>query len=174
MTNYFDFYDMPVSFGINTAELKRVFLQKSRQYHPDFHTQSDAEAQEQALNLATFNNKAYQVLSNLDQRIQYLLTLKGEMRIGERYELPASFLMQMMEVNEALMELTTEPNPEQITTLTTELQQIETDLQNTLQPLLDRYSDRIEQSEDLKKIKEFYYKKRYLLRIRESLLKFAP
>jgi molecular chaperone HscB len=173
--NYFEFYGIPISFQMDIAQLKRLFLAKSRQYHPDFYAQSNDEAQEQALEMATYNNKAYQTLSDLDQRIAYILTLKGLMTEGERYELPPAFLMQMMDINEEIMELETHKvTPTKIDQLNQALQNIENELLQTTQPIIDNYTENTEQTQDLIKIKEFYYKKRYLLRIQKSIRNFAP
>ena len=174
MNNYFDFYQIPLSFSIDTAELKRAFLRNSRQYHPDFYTQASPEIQEQTLQLATLNNKAYVVLANDDLRMHYILTLKGEISEAEHYELPPDFLMQMMDINENAMELAAHPNHKQLAALHTELNTISNHLKKEVEIPLAQYTDSPENAFLLKKIKEFYYKMRYLLRIQRNLSKFAP
>ncbi|MGB1206431.1 MAG: iron-sulfur cluster co-chaperone HscB C-terminal domain-containing protein [Chitinophagales bacterium] len=172
-SNYFEFYGLPISFDIDKKKLKSLFYQKSRAFHPDFFVQATAAAQQEALLSATINNQAYKTLSKLETRIKYVLELKGVISEGERYQLPPMFLMQMMDINESLMELEFEANTQKLQTIQTEVNNIVQNLQNDIQPTLDNYEDKAEQKESLKKIKEFYYKKRYLLRIQNNLRKFA-
>ena len=75
-SNYFEFYDLPISFDIDKKQLKRLFYQKSKAFHPDFFVQATAEAQQEALMSATINNEAYKILSKLESRIKYVLELK--------------------------------------------------------------------------------------------------
>lgn len=106
--NYFVFYGLPVTFRIDPGLLKQKFLDMSRQYHPDFYG-DDPEAQNVALAVTAFNNKAYKILGNDISRAQYLVELNG---MGEdKYVLPQDFLMDMMELNEAIDELSDESRP---------------------------------------------------------------
>ncbi len=172
-SNYFEFYDLPISFDIDKKQLKRLFYQKSKAFHPDFFVQATAEAQQEALMSATINNEAYKILSKLESRIKYVLELKGMISEGERYQLPPMFLMQMMDINESLMELEFEADAQKLQQVKQEVNEIVQDLQNDIQTTLNNYEDTPEQIDSLKKIKEFYYKNRYLLRIQNNLRKFA-
>jgi len=173
--NYFELYQLPVSFVINASMLKRQFYRKSRQYHPDFFATQNSQAQEKALELSTLNNKAYQTLKNLDSRIKYILQLNKLLPEGERYQLPQSFLMDMMDINEALMELQFDPDKQTQKQLSQQVQSWQQQLFNAIQPILQAYqhNNSPQSHSQLKKIKDYYYKKRYLLRISESLDKFA-
>lgn len=171
--NYFEFYQIPIGFKIEAKKLKRKFYEYSRKYHPDFFVQSSVSEQEEVLEKATLNNKAYKILSSLDSRIKYVLECKGLMEEGEKYQLPPMFLMEMMEVNEALMELQFEPDPQSLQTLTKQVDAIESNLFEEVAQIIENYEDGVSDEEDLKKVKIFYFKRRYLLRIRESFSRFA-
>ncbi|MEL6867695.1 MAG: DnaJ domain-containing protein, partial [Bacteroidota bacterium] len=73
--NYFEFYELPVSFDLDAERLRKIFYANSRKYHPDFYTQDSAEAQAEALERSTLNNEAYKTLSNADLRMRYVLQL---------------------------------------------------------------------------------------------------
>ena len=62
--NYFEFYDMPESFTLDEALIKKKFYELSKEYHPDFYANEDEAKQQEILELSTLNNKAYQTLSN--------------------------------------------------------------------------------------------------------------
>jgi len=169
--NYFEFYDLPISFNPDQQLVKQKFYELSKKYHPDFHINSDADKQEEILERSTFNNKAFQVLKDPQKRLHYILTLKELLVEGENYVLPQSFLMEMMDVNEALMELEFDPDAEKSAALKREILLIEKDLTDELQALTSRY-DYIhddDQEEILKAVKNLYYRNKYLIRIKESL-----
>lgn len=100
--NYFVFYGLPVTFHTDPRLLRQKFMDMSKQYHPDFYGH-DPQAQNVALAVTSFNNKAYRILSNDISRAQYLVELNG---MGEdKQTLPQDFLMDMMELNEAVDEM---------------------------------------------------------------------
>ena len=171
--NYFEFYDIPLSFLPDPAQLKRIFYANSKKYHPDFFTQESAEKQDEILELSTLNNQAYQILKNPDQRMKYILQLKGILEEEGQNSIPQDFLMEMMELNEAMMELEFDPSPKALQQVQQNLETQETALYTAIHPLLEQYQDTPDQEESLNNIKEYYLKKRYLLRIRENLDKFA-
>ncbi len=172
--NYFDFYGIPVSFQVDEATLRRIFYRNSKQYHPDFHTLSGEEQQADMLEMATLNNDAYQTLSDPDKRIRYILTIKGLLEDESKLSVPQEFLLDMMEINEALMELEFEPDPERRESVEFAVDSLEKSLDENIRPILDSYSDQTGTAEDLQAVLEYFLKKRYLLRVRENLSKFAP
>ncbi|HRK28795.1 MAG TPA: iron-sulfur cluster co-chaperone HscB C-terminal domain-containing protein [Chitinophagales bacterium] len=175
MPNFFEFYQLPVAFNTNQALLKRRYYELNRQYHPDFHTQSDTPEQEQALEMASVNNKAYQTLSRFETRMKHILELFGMLVENEKYQLPQTFLMEMMEINETLMELPFADDPAATAAQTAQtIQAIEAAMLNAITPALAAFDQNPQQTELLQAVKEFYYKNRYLLRIKESLRNFAP
>ncbi len=101
--NYFRFYGIEQTFVIDTGKLKTLFLEKSRQFHPDFYTH-DPESQNIALAVSAFNNQAYKILGNAISRAQYLVQL-NKPEEGDKEQLPNAFLMEMMDLNEAIDDL---------------------------------------------------------------------
>ena len=171
---YFEFYGLPQTLNLDEGQLRRLFYQKSKEHHPDVHTLADEDTQAQNLDLASFNNDAYRTLSNPTLRLKYVLQLHG--LLGDEKQLtklPADFLMGMMELNETLAELECEPNPEKRNKVTREVDVIEQSLDNQANPLIQQWSSETNQAGDLEKLQVYFLKKRYLLRIRENLSKFA-
>lgn len=172
--NYFEFYGMPVSFQVDDAALRRIFYLNSKQYHPDFHTLSGEGQQADMLELATQNNEAYQTLADPDKRMRYILSINGLLEDEGKLSVPQDFLMDMMEINEALMELEFESDPERLSTVEHSVENLEKKLDDAIRPVLDNYSEAHGTRSDLQTVLEYYLKKRYLLRVRENLSKFAP
>lgn len=167
--NYYEFFDIPLSPKVDTAELKRKFYANSRNFHPDFFTLESEDKQAEVLEQSTLNNQAYKTLSDRDARLKYFLDVKGALAEEGQNQVPQDFLMEMMEINEALMELEFEDDPlvrEKVTSLVNEL---EDRLEDEVADLLEDYRDEEATETDLEKLKNYYLKRRYLVRIRENL-----
>jgi molecular chaperone HscB len=174
-TNYFEFYDLPETFQLDEAALKRRYYALSREYHPDFHATESPERQQEVLRLSTLNTNAYRTLSDADLRMAYILGSHGLLEEGKQ-SMPSDFLMEVMELNEQIMELEFDPDPEVAARVETEVNTLTDTLDAGITPVLAGYSGLPSEvrPQALQQVKTYYLKKRYLLRIRESLTKFAP
>lgn len=170
--NYFEFYGLSESFEIDLVLLKKKFYELSKKYHPDFYASESAEKQEEVLQLSTLNNKAYQILSNADKRVDYILRQHNLLAEGDKYPLAPDFLMEMMEINEQLMDADDEATINQIKT---SVKEASDNLEAELKQQTRNFSNKTqqEQNEALKKVLDIYYRKKYLLRITESFNTFA-
>ncbi|MCZ4244391.1 Fe-S protein assembly co-chaperone HscB [Pedobacter punctiformis] len=170
--DYFEFYELPVQFNPDLNAIKAKFYTFSKKYHPDFYANESEEKQEEVLELSTLNNKAYQVLSDPAKRLKYVLELKGIVETDEGYQLPQSFLMEMMEVNEALMDLEFEPDAVKLLSLSNEVDAIEQKLADQLAALTKVYDENnADADQQLSTIKDIFYRQKYINRIRERLPK---
>ncbi|RFZ84820.1 Fe-S protein assembly co-chaperone HscB [Mucilaginibacter terrenus] len=170
--NYFDFYNIAESFHPDTAALKKQFYTLSKQYHPDFYANEDDSKQQEILELSTLNNKAYQTLSDGNKTLEYILKEHNLVNEGAKPQLPADFLMEMMDINERLMEV---DDTAQLAEVTTEVLAIESDINEALSTLTADYEtlDDTAKESRLNEIANIYYRQKYLLRIKESLDTFA-
>jgi molecular chaperone HscB len=172
MINYFDFYAIPQAFNPDAAQLKKKFYELSKQYHPDFYANEDEAKQQEILELSTLNNKAYQTLSDPARRLEYILRLHDLVSDGAKPQLPADFLMEMMDINERLMEV---DNATELGSITAEVLAIEGDIDESLADLTNGYEELDDTAKEsrLNEIANIYYRQKYLLRIKESLNTFA-
>ncbi|MBO3271669.1 DnaJ domain-containing protein [Hymenobacter sp. NBH84] len=173
-TDYFEFYHLPESFRPNEADIKRQYYALSREYHPDFHATAPPERQQEILRLATLNTNAYRTLSDPDARMAYILGRYGLLEEGKQ-ELPPDFLMEVMELNEQLMELEFDPDQAVVARVENEVNELSDTLEAGIEPVLVGYEQLPTDTrpQALQQIRTYYLKRRYLLRIRESLAKFA-
>ncbi len=171
--NYFEFYNIPISFNVDAVALKKTFYSYSKKYHPDFYTLESEERQAEILELSTLNTQAYKTLSDAERRMKYVLELTGAMGEEGQNKLPQAFLSDMMDINEAIMDLEFDPNPEEIERVKKDVQLFDNQLVADIKPVLDSYQHGDSASDALEKIKIFFLKKRYLFRINENLSKFA-
>lgn len=171
--NYFDFYQLPLSFHPDQTLVKQQFYALSKKYHPDFYVNAAQEKQEEVLELSTLNNKAFQVLKDPAKILPYLLEIKGVIDEGEQYTLPQSFLMEMMDVNEVIMDLQFDPDNDKLNQVKQEVQQIEANLKlelNSLTTAFDGLSDE-QKGKSLITIKDLYYRDKYISRLKNSIKK---
>lgn len=171
--NYFEFFDLPVSFQIDEPELKRRFYANSKNYHPDFYTLEGEEKQAEILELSTLNNEAYKTLADFDKRMKYILELKEALAEEGKNQVPQDFLMDMMDINEALMELEFDFDEIKYKTALQQIKAQESNIYAEVAPILEQYDDKKATAKELSVVKDFFLKKRYLLRIQENLSKFA-
>ncbi len=158
--NYYKLFDLAESLVVdkNLVSKKYIFLQKK--YHPDFFTQQSETEKEEALATSAAINKAYNIFSNKEKTIEYFLQLKGIIVSEEKYALPPSFLMEMMELNE---EFETDKNIEN------KIEAFEISLNDAVKPLLSLKNSNDLDENALQQLKLYYYKKKYLKRVLERL-----
>lgn len=172
--NYFEFYGLPISFRLDESALRRTYLERSRQYHPDFHTLADEAEQARVLDLSTLNNEAFKTLSDPDKRMQYVLKIRGLIEEGESQQaLSQDFLMEMMDINESMMELEFDFDAERLKRTRHAVEALDQSLLQDIQSILDSWTAESGVEADLLRVRDYFFKKRYLLRIFENLSKFA-
>ncbi len=169
--NYFEFYDLPISFKLDEAALRRQFLTLSKKYHPDFYTMESEEKQAEILELSTKNNEAYKLLKDAEKRMKYILELKNMLGKSIKPTLPQSFLMEMMAINEQVMELQFDYDEAAYQAIEASIQEKEAALLARVQPFLDAYDDATATTEELEAIRDYYLQNRYLLRLKENVQK---
>lgn len=160
--NYFELFEIPVQLKIDVAPLHKKFVELSRKYHPDYFINANAEAQSEALNQSAFLNKAWKTFKNPDETIKYVLQQKNLLEEEEKYELPLDFLMKVMEINEMLMD-------DDLGNIQPEIDILQNEIYEPVKDIMEHYQEGITSEKELLQVKEYYYKKKYLDRIRSQL-----
>lgn len=174
MENYFELYEMRQTFYPDATAVKQKFYALSKQFHPDRFAQADESAKTEALQKAAMNNEAFKVLGDTDKTMAYILRINNILEDDEKYSLPPEFLMEMMELNEAVSDY--EDDPENTLFKNQAEQELTAQLDSwnrDLSPLVDAFEKEGPGKDLLIKIKDFYFRRKYLLRIRERLTTFA-
>ena len=102
--NYFELFQLPVSFQMDLADLVARHRAIIARVHPDQFANKSAVEQRMALQWATFANEAFDTLKSPILRAQYLLQLHAPELVQEGVRIPMApeFLMQQMAWREAL------------------------------------------------------------------------
>lgn len=167
---YFELFEIPVQLRVNTAALSRKFFELSRKYHPDYVATEDDATQTDALEKSALVNKAWKTLQSPEATMKYVLQEKGLLEEEEKYALPPAFLMEMMELNESLMEADDEAAANSIRSA---LQELDTAIYSPVKDIVEQYQEGVTTEKELLAVKEYYYKKKYLDRIRQQLTGMA-
>ncbi len=157
--NYFELFNLPVSFTPNRKLVSQRYFELQKKYHPDFYAHASEGEKEETLELSSLVNKAYKTFLNDDATMKYVLQLKGLLQEEEKYNLPPVFLMEVMELNELQMDGADENIIKEAVT------KLQKEISGDVQPLIDHYQDGITPEADLLLIKEYYFKRKYVARI---------
>ena len=156
--NYFELFDIQVSLKVDAENLTKKYFELQKKYHPDFYTLSDAAEQESMLEKSSLINKAIKTFKNGESTIRYVLQLKGLLEEEEKYQLPPAFLMEVMELNENLS-----------ADSAANIEQLEEEMYSEVKQIVESYDDATVTTTELLKVKEYYFKKKYLQRILDRL-----
>lgn len=167
--NYFELFELEVSFIIDKVALKQKYYALSRAFHPDNFTLSNADAQSEALTKTTMLNEGFKILNDKQKRIKYVLELAGVSFEEGKETVPQDFLMEMMDINEEIMEFQMDPEKEVLNQLLDKLYGLEELLDKTIDDKLVNFNLENVNYEHLSKIKEYYLKSKYLVRVKNNL-----
>ena len=157
---FFEWFDVEPRLDLDEGALRKTFIRKSREVHPDM-VGDDATEESAAL------NDAYQVLRDPIKRCQYVLR-ESNFDL-EKAELPPMFLMEMMEVNEAVEEL--DRNDRMA------MEENMSAVQKRIEEMLDSIKNCGWNGDVhdpvLEGVRQDYFKLKYLLRLKETIGSFA-
>ena len=170
---YFELFDVDISFQLDEQVLKTKYYKLSRKWHPDFFTQESLERQVEVAIMSEKINQAYKVLSDKESRFKYILELHGKIGGPDNQVMPADFLMEMMDINETIMELQLDFDQQRYDVVLSEIQTFENELNSGVVSDVEQYDGGNKSDEVLEKIKDYYLKSKYLLRIKENISTFA-
>ena len=163
--NYFELFGIPVQLKVDKSSLSHKYFELSRKYHPDYFVNADEDKQAEALERSALLNRAMKIFNDPDETIKYVLKLKGLLEEEEKYELPPDFLMEVLEINEQLMDA----DASEIPHLESRISELQYQIYEPVKETVENYKENITTEKEMLRVKEYYYKKKYLDRIRKQL-----
>ena len=100
--NYFELFNLPEKFQIDSVKLQENYRSIQKEIHPDRFATSTENEKVQSMIKSTQVNDAYQTLKSPTKRAKYILSLH---KFVEKITLPPDFLMQQMEWEEHLEDI---------------------------------------------------------------------
>lgn len=128
--SYFDLFELPTEFEVDTENLSVQYRKLQAEYHPDRFARADDKQRLLSVQNAARINEAYNVLTDPLQRGFYLLKLAGVSVSDEQHtNSDGAFLMQQMELRERLEEAGELSDPlDEFDAIRSEVKQLEADL----------------------------------------------
>lgn len=142
MRSHFELFGLAPAYGLETEALERSYREIQSRVHPDrFAHAGDAERRA-SLQWTTRVNEAYRALKDPVQRAKHLLELHGiDVAFETNTAMPAEFLMQQMELREALESATAAKDASRLDTLRAELTQSRRALEERIGEAIDAKQD---------------------------------
>jgi molecular chaperone HscB len=142
MQNHFELFGLVPAFAVEGEALERSYREIQSKVHPDrFAHAGDAERRA-SLQWTTRVNEAYRTLKDPVQRAKHLLELHGvDVAFETNTAMPPEFLMQQMELREALEEATGKKDPARLDSLRKDLLREKQKLEQAIAETIDARKD---------------------------------
>src|SRR5690348_17617864 len=141
-SSYFELFGLPRAFSIDMSSLEKAYRDIQSRVHPDrFALAGDAERRA-SLQWTTRVNEAYRALKSPVQRASHLLALHGvDVAFETNTAMPQEFLMQQMELREALESAVAEKDSAELGKLQNRLAEEKENLEKQLAERIDGQKD---------------------------------
>lgn len=153
--NYFELFDIPVSFEVDQETLSLRYRDLQRAVHPDRFAGASDQEKRLSVQQASLINEAYQTLKTPLPRARYLLELNGITLDDNDTSMDPMFLMDQMELRESLAEVRGKQDPfAELNTLRDRIETKERELVGSLRQLFND-GDELEPGKDLVRRMQF-------------------
>jgi molecular chaperone HscB len=111
-SNFFELFQLPVSYDVDLNQIQQHYTSLQRQVHPDKFASASDQEKRLSMQQTSWINEAQTTLKDPVLRANYLLQLKGaDKDQGVETTMDASFLMQQLEMRERLENIKNEADP---------------------------------------------------------------
>ena len=142
MQNHFDLFGLQPAFAVDQERLERAYREIQSRVHPDRYAHAGDAERRASLQWTTRVNEAYRALKNPVQRASHILALQGvDVAFETNTAMPPDFLMQQLELREALEDATQTKNP-------TALDQLQRRIDADKRKLEERLAERLDERRD--------------------------
>jgi molecular chaperone HscB len=142
LPSHFELFGLAPAFALEAAALEQSYREIQSEVHPDrFAHAGDAERRA-SLQWTTRVNEAYRTLKDPVQRAKHILELHGvDVAFETNTRMPADFLMQQLELREALESATAAKDPAALDRLRSDLAASRKSLQEEIGEAIDARKD---------------------------------
>ena len=163
--NHFELFGLPVAFDVDVHQLAERYRELQRASHPDRYANASDRERRLSVQHAAQVNEAFQTLKSSLRRARYLLQLKGiEFDDEKETHLDPAFLMEQMELREALAEVKTKAEPlTSLSDIMTDIKTRQQAMEGQLRQLFAEDNDEMRQQ-----AKQLVQKMQFLVRLQQE------
>ncbi len=154
--NYFEIFNLPVQFELDTNKLSQLYRELQKEVHPDKFVSAGEQQSRMAVQLTSLVNQAFDTLKSPVSRAQYLLKLAGlDIDHEQDTTMDPMFLMEQMELREEIENVSSKADP------LAEVDRLLKQIKNSLKEVMASF-DQAYQQQDLKAAHEWSRKLQFL------------
>ena len=162
-SNFFELFDLPVSYDVDLTKIQQWYMQLQKQVHPDKFANASDREKSLSMQQTSWLNEAKATLESPVLRATYLLKLKGlDINLENETTMDAVFLMQQLEMREQLENVKNEADPLTI------LDGMAKDAKATTQELMNGFSQSYD-NEQLDDAREWIRKLQFLQKAKKEI-----
>jgi len=162
-SNFFELFDLPVSYDVDLTKIQQWYMQLQKQVHPDKFANASDREKSLSMQQTSWLNEAKTTLESPVLRATYLLKLKGlDINLENETTMDAVFLMQQLEMRERLENVKNEADP------LTVLDAMTKDVKATTQELMNGFSQSYI-NEELDDAREWIRKLQFLQKAKKEI-----
>ena len=164
---HFELFELPISFEVDLTELSQRYRELQRVVHPDKFVNASDRERLLSVEKAAAINEAYQILKSPQRRARYMLELQSVSFDDEKdTALDPAFLMEQIELREALGELNKASDP--MATLTSIMADIKNRIASVVEEL--RTGLKVGELDEVQKntLKALIHKMQFLNKLQEE------
>jgi molecular chaperone HscB len=162
-SNFFELFDLPVSYDVDLTKIQQWYMQLQKQVHPDRFANASDREKSLSMQQTSWLNEAKTTLESPVLRATYLLKLKGlDINLENETTMDAVFLMQQLEMRERLENVKNEADP------LTVLDAMAKDVKATTQELMNGFSQSYI-NEELDDAREWIRKLQFLQKAKKEI-----
>lgn len=156
--NFFQLFDVPVSFELDLELIHQRYMELQKAVHPDKFVNASAQEKRISMQHTSRINEALNTLKQPVERAIYLLKLKDiDINFENETTMDAAFLTEQMEIREALSEVREKEDPLQ------ELDRIASRIRSKTKNMMSDFSscyeeDRLDEARELVRKMQFMQK----------------
>jgi len=154
--NYFEIFNLPVQFELDTNKLSQHYRELQKEVHPDKFVSTGEQQSRMAVQLTSLVNQAFDTLKSSVSRAQYLLKLAGlDIDHEQDTTMDPMFLMEQMELREEIENVRSKTDP------LAEVDRLLKQIKNSQKDVMASF-DQAYQQQDLKAAHEWSRKLQFL------------
>ena len=162
-SNFFEIFDVPVAYDVDLDLVQQRYRELQKAVHPDKFVNASDQEKRISMQQTSWVNEAFNTLKQPVDLAIYLLKLKGvDLNLENETTMDAMFLMEQMEMREALSEVRSKDDP------LSELDKFAAQIKSKMKLMMDGFSDAYE-NDQIDDAKELIRKMQFMQKAKKEV-----